>query len=634
VTAWLDRVMDPDGPPFALLVRPESGGPDTVDLLVGSVSEVDRLGDVPLPAGKGRDRHEVLALLPYCQIRERGFDHPPDTTRMLAMSVDDHEELPLDEVLAALPTGRIQVADEGFDLDDDQYGAMVRRVLAEEIGDGKGSNFVVKRAFTARIANWSRRTALTFYRRVLRSSSGSYWTFVIHTGHRTFVGASPERHLSVNRGTVVMNPISGTYRYPPTGPDLTGLLRFLANAKEVGELYMVLDEELKMMSQVCERGARVLGPYLKQLAKVAHTEYLIEGRSSMDVREMLRHTMFAPTVIGGPLESACRTIARHEPEGRGFYGGVAVLIGRDADGGRALDSAILIRTADVDRDGLMRIGVGATVVRDSEPAGEAAETWAKAGGLLAALRDGEPEPGPGARVNLDVPAVRATLAERNSQLADFWFEDPLTRRRSRPDLAGRRVLVIDAEDMFTAMSRNLLMALGLDVTTVRYDEPYEPAGYDMVLVGPGPGNPCETTDPKIAHLYGLVRGLLAAGIPFLAVCLGHQVVSRVLGLEVRRHVQPNQGVQRKIDLFGRGELVGCYNTFSAYSPDSQIPCPGRDGVVEVFRAEADDEVYALRGPGFAAVQCHLESVLSENGVDILGDVLAELLADSRALPAV
>ncbi|HCF1085339.1 TPA: chorismate-binding protein, partial [Pseudomonas aeruginosa] len=95
-------------------------------------------------------------------------------------------------------------------------------------------------------------------------------------------------------------------------------------------LYMVVDEELKMMARICEDGGRVLGPYLKEMAHLAHTEYFIEGQTSRDVREVLRETLFAPTVTGSPLESACRVIRRYEPQGRGYYSGVAALASRNA----------------------------------------------------------------------------------------------------------------------------------------------------------------------------------------------------------------------------------------------------------------------------------------------------------------
>ncbi|WP_156754438.1 anthranilate synthase family protein [Actinokineospora pegani] len=627
---WLDTILGGDAPAFALLHRPGAGGAETVDLLLGQVGEVDLVADIPLPAAGGRDRHEVLALLPYRQVRERGFACRDDGAPLITMTVTDQAALPLAQVAAALPDLPIALAGGAFDLDDDAYAEVVRQVLVEEIGRGTGANFVIKRAFTAEIGDWSRETALAFFGRLLGRDPGSYWTYLVWTGDRAFIGASPERHVSLDAGTVVMNPISGTHRYPEHGPDLDGVLAFLADTKEANELYMVLDEELKMMGRVCDLGARAHGPYLKQMARVAHTEYLIEGRSSLEAREVLRGTLFAPTVTGGPLESACRVVAKHEPHGRGHYAGVVALFGRDARGGQRLDSAIMIRTAEVSAAGRMTLGVGATLVRDSDPAAEAQETRAKAAGLLAALAG---ESLPAVAEIPDVtghPAVARALAERNVPVADFWFAEPAARARHDPGLLGKRILVIDAEDTFTHMARGLIGSLGPSVTVTRFDGDYDlDAGWDLVIVGPGPGDPREVAHPKIAVLRAVVARLLASDTPFFAVCLGHQVLSTMLGLPVRRRAEPNQGVQRKVGLFGRTELVGFYNTFSARSAADRLDCPARGGVVEVFGEStggAEDEVHALRGPGFASVQCHLASVLSRNGRDVLAEVLGELVA--------
>ncbi len=84
---------------------------------------------------------------------------------------------------------------------------------------------------------------------------------------------------------------------------------------------MVVDEELKMMCTVGDRGGVVIGPRLKEMAHLAHTEYELRGRSSLDVREVLRETMFAATVTGSPVQNACRVIERHEAGGRGYYAG-------------------------------------------------------------------------------------------------------------------------------------------------------------------------------------------------------------------------------------------------------------------------------------------------------------------------
>lgn len=165
---------------------------------------------------------------------------------------------------------------------------------------------------------------------------------------------------------------------------------------------MVVDEELKMMCTVGDMGGVVVGPRLKEMAHLAHTEYELRGRSSLDVREVLRETMFAATVTGSPVQNACRVIERYESGGRGYYAGALALLRREPGGAQTLDSPILIRTAEISADGELRVPVGATLVRHSDPEGEVAETHAKAAGVLTALgvRPGRPRrrrPGPGWR---------------------------------------------------------------------------------------------------------------------------------------------------------------------------------------------------------------------------------------------
>ncbi|MFJ8827537.1 anthranilate synthase family protein [Streptomyces sp. NPDC102467] len=623
--AALDRVLAADPPPFALLYRPEAAGAGIIDVLIGESAHAETLAELPTSgtaarAGTGRAEHEVLAVVPYRQLAERGFAAADDGAPLITLAVRDQDAVPLREVLDRLPDVHIDLADGHFDVDDSAYAEVVGQILADEIGNGEGANFVIKRSFVADITDYSLASALTFFRRLLERERGAYWTFVLSTGERTFVGATPERHVSLFDGRAVMNPISGTYRYPDSGPTLAGVSAFLADPKEADELYMVVDEELKMMARICESGGRVTGPHLKEMARLAHTEYFIEGHSTRDARDILRETMFAPTVTGSPLESAAKVIAKYEPAGRGYYSGVVALIGRDAGGGPTLDSSILIRTAEISATGQVRIGVGATLVRDSRPEAEVAETRAKAAGLLAAL---------GAAENSFAahPQVCAALAQRNESISGYWLRDTAERGQEIPALAGRRVLVVDAEDTFTAMLDHQLRSLGLDVTVRRFDAEYSfDDGYDLVVLGPGPGDPREADHPKIAHLRAATRQLLERGTPFLSVCLSHQVLSSLLGLELRRKERPNQGVQKKIDLFGAAEQVGFYNTFAARSDTDEFTAEGVPAAVRVSRDPATGEVHGLRGPGFASVQFHPESILTEDGVSILRSLLASLPA--------
>ncbi|MFJ9409486.1 anthranilate synthase family protein [Streptomyces sp. NPDC101393] len=619
----LERVLSPDPGPFAVLHRPETTGPELLDILVGEVSWPASLAAIPLPTAPppdGRVTHEVLTVIPYRQIAERGFAAADDGAPLIALTVTGQETAPLEEVMAGIPDVPTVLTGAHFDVDDEEYAATVRRVVSESIGTGEGANFVIKRSFVADITDYGPAAALAFFRRLLERESGAYWTFVIHTGSRTFVGASPERHISVRDGGVaVMNPISGTYRYPPAGPDLPGVMSFLADRKEADELYMVVDEELKMMARICAEGGRVVGPYLKEMARLAHTEYFIEGHTDRDAREILQETLFAPTVTGSPLESACRVIARHEPEGRGYYSGVAALISRDESGRHCLDSAILIRTADIADTGRVRIGVGATLVRHSDPESEAAETRAKAAGLIAALESGGPT-----RFAAH-PSVLAALESRNDGIAGFWRSESAARPSPASGLVGRKVLVVDAEDTFTAMIAHQIRSLGMVVTVRRFDEDHTFDGYDLVVMGPGPGDPAEADHPKIHHLRQAVDDLLRERRPFLAVCLSHQVLSLRLGFGLHRRDVPNQGVQREIDLFGSRERVGFYNTFAALSTADKAE-PEGVGIVEVCRDPGTGEIHALRGPHFASMQFHAESVLTQNGPRIVGDLLREVLS--------
>ncbi|MCI0386008.1 anthranilate synthase family protein [Streptomyces sp. CNQ085] len=637
------RLLADDCPPFALLLRRTPGRDGrTVEVLLGPVGEAERLADIPV------DGPGALALVPFRQIRERGFDATDDGTPLSVLVPEEVHEVPLDALAAALPRHAVRVTGGGFDVSDGAYEEIVRRVVEDEIGAGEGANFVVRRTYRGVIEGYGRADALALFRRLLTGERGAYWTYAVHTGERTLVGASPEAHVRMSGGTVVMNPISGTYRYPADGPSAEGLLDFLGDRKETEELSMVVDEELKMMCAVGDMGGVVVGPWLREMAHLAHTEYELRGRSTRDVREVLRETMFAATVTGSPVENACRVIRRHEEGGRGYYAGALALIGRDGGGARTMDSPILIRTADIDAaTGEVRVPVGATLVRASDPAGEVAETHAKAAGVLAALgvRTGEVSASPAGwaeaageaertgeavRPRLaDDPRVRAALDARRADLAPFWL-----RMRTPFPGAGRgtargRALVVDGEDSFTAMLAHLLRSTGLEVAVRRYDEPglreAALAHSGPVVLGPGPGDPRDAADPRMRVLRPLAAELLHGhrhGL--LGVCLGHELIAAALGLELVRKDEPYQGAQERIDLFGTERTVGFYNSHTARCDAARERELAAEGV-ELSRDPARGDVHALRGPHFAGVQFHPESVLTLEGARITADLLAAVL---------
>ncbi|RNL60528.1 phenazine-specific anthranilate synthase component I [Nocardioides marmoriginsengisoli] len=614
---------------WAVIRMRDSG---TVTLVGGPLVATERLADIPVAEGApepGR-RFDTLVAVPFRQVAERGFDVHDDGAPLAVVSIETEVEVPLADLIAALPDEPVEFTDRGgFETDDDSYAAMVERIIADEIGNGEGANLVVGRHYRAQLEDFGPETgtakALTVLRRLLENERGAYWTYCFWTGDRFLIGASPERHVSVQGGDVRMNPISGTFRLRGLAPEdrKARLLEFLADEKEIYELFMVVDEELKMMCDICHEGGQVLGPFLKPMTHLVHTEYLLAGRTHMDVRDVLRLSMFAATVTGAPVENACKLIKQYEPEGRGYYAGALALIGRDENGAQTADSPILIRTADVSPTGAVKVTAGATLVRDSDPHSEVAETAAKAGGILSAFGL---VPGAGGSAQIGDLAtdedVLIALNSRNQRLSKFWLTDQ-GGAAPAPALAGRSIAILHGEDDFANMLHHVFAVLGMKPTIIRHQD-FRPGGfddYDLAVVGPGPGDPRDASNPKIATFRGAVDGLLAGEKPFLAVCLGHQVLCDRLGIPLAFKDIVFQGTQSTVSIGGRPEAVGFYNTFVGRVRDGD-PLP--DGV----RVETDastGDVHLVAGPHFRGVQFHAESILTENGVALLQRLMLDLV---------
>lgn len=626
-TSVLEEIIAKPPTSFALICRTQPDGRKIVETIIGNASIINSLNDVdpmPLDSNDEETMLDTLVLLPYRLISERGFDAVDDGTPLVAIKIDRHEQVSVEDVIDKIPSLSVETVNSGFDIDDQQYMSLVQAILDDEISRGSGASFVIRRSYSAEIQDYSISRALSIFKKLLSQEKGAYWTFIVCTGERTLIGATPERHVSFDNGIATMNPISGTYIYPPAGANLNGLKSFLNDEKEVAELYIVADEELKMMCSACDDDVWLDGPHLKEMTRVAHTEYLIHGKPSKGPIELLRHTMFAPTVMGGPIESAARVIYRYEPEGRGYYSGVVALIGRK-NGQRTLDSGIVIRTADINMQGYLKISVGASLVRDSNPTAEANETRGKVSGMLSAL-------GISTAPNFHShPDVLQLLGNRNNSVSDFWLHQKSGLSKKDSELPDLRILIVDAEDLFTSMIKHQLQSLGCSIDVKRFDEYYAYENYDLVVMGPGPGDPRDLENAKISHLYGAIKQLIKTKKPFMAVCLSHQILASVLELNLTQRPTPNQGIQKRISLFGNDECVGFYNSFSARCDCDQVSVPGTNEVVELARDNSTGEVHAMRSTHFYSIQFHAESLLTIDGVAIFKRMLEHLLPSDNPL---
>ena len=96
-----------------------------------------------------------------------------------------------------------------------------------------------------------------------------------------------------------------------------------------------------------------------------------------------------------------------------------------------------------------------------------------------------------------------------------------------------RILVVDNYDSFVYTLNGYLLQLGAETEVVRNDAFPEDevaeriAGYDAVLLSPGPGTPASA-----GLSIPIVNAALAARSPLLGVCLGHQAIAEALGATV------------------------------------------------------------------------------------------------------
>ena len=602
--------------PFALLAKA-----GVVSCHSGALHHLQALNDIHLLArSTGRD---VVFVLPYRVVRERGFAARGDEP-ILALAVETVTTMKVAEFAALLPDAPVSLAGEIVpSMEDDAYAAMVRRFQQTEIEGGNASQATLARRFSGRLEGFGIDTVLSLYRRLLRDD-GQYMT-VLFAGEqgdeRSFLlGATPERHLEISGNETIMNPIAGTLRKEDreTFPDR--LARFVEDPKEVNELFQVVDEEMKMMSLICPEGGRIEGPFLREIGAVVHTEYQLVGKRGPDTIEALRRTLHAPTVMGSPMESAARIIAAYEPESRRYYAGEIGIYRcpRTDQPNGDLDSAILIRCAEIFADGRFDVRAGGGLVRDSDPMNEAHESRAKAMGFLRLLT-GQAGAGPYLTPEL-AAAAEPVLAGRNARLSPFWMNVQRHGMAPPPELTGLSLLVLNNEDDFAHMLAHMLGGLGATcqvVDSLAYDAGRDAA--DILVLGPGPGDPTDMSHPRMARLQEIILAARDGGTPMLGICLGHQALAVAEGLTVTRQDQSTQGLQIETRVFGAPHRLGFYNSFSPVLDDK-----ARDRRDIRLDLDPSNRVTAMHGASFIGFQFHPESIMSETGDLLLWKALMHL----------
>jgi anthranilate synthase/aminodeoxychorismate synthase-like glutamine amidotransferase len=192
-----------------------------------------------------------------------------------------------------------------------------------------------------------------------------------------------------------------------------------------------------------------------------------------------------------------------------------------------------------------------------------------------------------------------------------------------------RVLVLDNYDSFTYNLVQYLGELGAEVDTVRNDrasaQELLARGYERCVVSPGP---CTPNDAGVT--LELVRLMPEAGVPTLGVCLGHQALAQAFGGIVKLN-PPVHGKATTIEHDGRTIFRGLRSPLTVGRYHSLVV---DDALPECLQesARGGGVLMALRHRELPAegVQFHPESVLTEQGRELLGNFLASGSLDRAA----
>ena len=181
-----------------------------------------------------------------------------------------------------------------------------------------------------------------------------------------------------------------------------------------------------------------------------------------------------------------------------------------------------------------------------------------------------------------------------------------------------KVLLIDNYDSFTFNLYHYISSLGVKVDVVRNDKilakDVKKNKYNKIDISPGPGNPNQS-----GNCINILKSLQKE-MPFLGVCLGHQIIGQVFGSKIIQAKKLMHGKISKIKSKKIGILKNLPKTFEAtryhsliinkktLSDSLEITAETEDGLI----MGVQHKVYNIHG-----VQFHPESIKTKLGIKIL-----------------
>ncbi|WP_320046146.1 aminodeoxychorismate/anthranilate synthase component II [uncultured Ilyobacter sp.] len=186
------------------------------------------------------------------------------------------------------------------------------------------------------------------------------------------------------------------------------------------------------------------------------------------------------------------------------------------------------------------------------------------------------------------------------------------------------ILMIDNYDSFTYNLVQYLEQLGEEVVVKRNNEirseEVEKLSPQMIIISPGP---CTPDDAGISLE---VIEKFKDKIPILGICLGHQSIAQVFGGKIIKAAEPVHGKVHEITHSDKGVFKNLNNPLRATRYHSLIvEKETLPKCLEITAFGPGGEIMGLKHRSYLieGVQFHPEAILTEQGLELLGNFLRE-----------
>lgn len=218
----------------------------------------------------------------------------------------------------------------------------------------------------------------------LRQTYPSCYSFSISNGHgQSFIGASPERLVSLAAGQIQVDALAGSAprsQQPEIDQHLG--LELQHSQKDLHEHQVIVDFLHQALGEFTDQIIIPPRPTLLRLANIQHLQTLIQAwvRAEVHILEIVARLHPTPAVAGHPQHQACQHLLHQENWSRGLYAAPLGWVNAAGEG----EFIVGIRSALLSGPEA-RVYGGAGIVAGSEPEREWEEILLKLKTLLTAL---------------------------------------------------------------------------------------------------------------------------------------------------------------------------------------------------------------------------------------------------------